>query len=289
MNIRVDGLPSQYSEYNVNISRIKQGIEKQKESGSFCDEAVIPEEGKRALENKMSVLAEQRNIDGIRHLSSVSSYGYINDFEKALSDLGKGDVFGEYMTGNYEKGITDVATKFETEQGEKTDSFDCHVNKMVSVYNLMRDNIEAKYSDSEKEDEYYVAASGEIEELTKEKELEMLDKAYANHSIFMATSTEIWAGLQNFTPTVVYHKGNTQSDNEQAINENQKKDTAEYGEKGKIKEMVSQAFLSAVSDENRVSLAQQEGSLNHFKLNLDISSSARDMVNGIWDYYANKA
>lgn len=289
MNIRVDGLPSQYSEYNVNISRIKQGIEKQKESGSFCDEAVISEEGKRALENKMSVLAEQRNIDGIRHLSSVSSYGYINDFEKALSDLGKGDFFGEYMTGNYEKGITDVATKFETEQGEKTDSFDCHVNKMVSVYNLMRDNIEAKYSDSEKEDEYYVAASGEIEKLTKEKELEMLDKAYANHSIFMATSTEIWAGLQNFTPTVIYHKGNTQSDNEQAINENQKKDTAEYGEKGKIKEIVSQAFLSAVSDENRVLLEKQEGSLNHFKLNLDISSSARDMVNGIWDYYANKA
>ena len=53
--------------------------------------------------------------------------------------------------------------------------------------------------------------------------------------------------------------------------------------KCKIKEMVSQAFLSAVSDENRVSLVQQEGSLNHF------SSSARDMVNGIWDYYANKA
>ena len=61
---------------------------------------------------------------------------------------------------------------------------------------------------------------------TKEKELEMLDKAYVNHSTFMATSIEIWSVLQDFTPTVFYHEGGAQAGNEQAINESQKKDIA---------------------------------------------------------------
>ena len=289
MAIRVDGLPSQYNGYKVDVNRIKQGLEKQKEAGSFYDRAEISEEGKRALENKMSVLAEQKNMNGIRHLSAVSSYGYTSDFEKAVSDLGKGNVSGEYTTENYEKEIADIATKFEPEEEEKTDSFDRHVNKAVSVYNMMRDKIEAKYSKAERETEYYVADNGEIEELTKEMELEMLDKAYANHSTFMATSTEIWAGLQDFTPMVTYRKGGTQVDGEQSVNKNQKSDSTEYGEKGKMTDMVSQAFMSAVSDENRISLAQQKGSLNHFKLNLGMLTSARSMLNGIWDYYANMA
>jgi len=262
MGVRVDGLPSRYNEYKVNVDKIKKEIEKKKGGGSLCDEAVISAEGKKALENRMSALAEHRGVDGIRHLSSVSSYGYISDFEKALSDLGKGNVDSEYMTGNYEKEVANIVTKFESEEGEKTDSFERHVNKMVSVYNLIRDRIEKKYSDFDKEVEYYVADNGEIEELTKEKELEMLDKAYANHSEFMATSTEIW----------------------QTLNEDVLKDE----EKGNTKAMASQAFMSAVREENRALLVQQKGSLNHFKLELDISTSARNMLNGIWNYYANK-
>jgi len=62
---------------------------------------------------------------------------------------------------------------------------------------------------------------GKIEELTKEKELDMLNQAYENHSNFMATSTEIWSELQDFTPSVVYHKGSEQTANEQNIGENQ--------------------------------------------------------------------
>ena len=275
------GLHSQYNDCKVDFDRIKQGIETQKESGSSYDVAVISEEGKRALENKMSVFSQQRSMDVVGHLSSISSYGYMNDFEKALSDLGKENVSGEYMTGNYEKEVANIATKYETEEEKKTDSFDCHVNKTVSVYNLIREKIEEKYSNSEKETEYYVSDNGEIEELTKEIEIEMLDKAYANHSTFMAASTEIWAGLQDYTPRVIYHKGG----NEQVIND----DVAEHSEKGKIKDMVLQAFMSAVSDENRVTLAQQEGSLRHFRLNLGVSSSARNMLNGIWDFYASKA
>ena len=46
--------------------------------------------------------------------------------------------------------------------------------------------------------------------------------------------------------------------------------------------------MSAISGENRMLLSLHEGSLNHFKLNLDISTSERDRLNGIWDFYANK-
>ena len=289
MNMRVNGLPSQYIGYKVDVNKIRNNIEKQNEAESFGDRAVISDEGKRALEASMAEVEKQRNIDRIRHLSSVNSYGYKSDFEKALSDLGQGSISDEYLTGNYEKEISNIASKFEKEEGEKTDSFDRHVNKAVSVFNMMRDKIEAKYADSQRKVEYYVADSGEIEELTREKELEMLEEAYANHSTFMATSTEIWAGLQDFTPMVTYHEGDTQVDGEQSANAIQKNASTEYGEKGKITDIVSQAFMSAISEANESALVEHQGSLNHFKLDLGISTFARNMLNGIWDYYANKA
>ena len=59
-------------------------------------------------------------------------------------------------------------------------------------------------------------------------------QAYENHSNFMATSTEIWSELQDFTPSVVYHKGSEQTANEQNIGENQE-NTAKSKEKGVIK------------------------------------------------------
>ena len=288
MNMRVNGLPSQYIGYKVDVNKIRNNIEKQNEAESFGDRAVISEEGKRALEASMEEVEKQRNIDRIRHLSSVSSYGYKSDFEKALSDLGQGSISDEYLTGNYEKEISNIASKFEKEEGEKTDSFVRHVNKTVSVFNMMRDKIEAKYADSQRKVEYYVADSGEIEELTREKELEMLEEAYANHSTFMATSTEIWADLQDFTPSIVYHKVNKQSDEELSVNESGKEEVIERSEKGQIKDMVSKAFLSAISDENRISLSQYESSLNHYKLKLGISALERERLNGIWDFYANK-
>ena len=289
MSMRVDGLPLQYNGYKVNVDRVKQEIEKQKNSSiCLCDQVEISSEGKKALESRMSALAGERHMGDIRHLSSVSSYGYINDFEKALSDLGKGNVSGEYITGAYEEDIAYIASKFEEEDGEKTDSFDRQINKAVAAYNMMRDRIEAKYFNSQREAEYYVADHGEIEELTKEKELEMLDKAYANHSTFIAISTQVWADLQDFKPTVVYHKGSMQSDEEQTINESRKENTAEYSEKGQTKDMVSKAFMSAINDENRRTISQHEGSLNHFKLNLGISASERDRLNCIWNFYASK-
>lgn len=54
-----------------------------------------------------------------------------------------------------------------------------------------------------------------------------------------------------------------------------------------VKEQVYHAFMNAVSEKNRELLKQEKGSPNQFRLNLGISPSARNTLNGIWDYYAN--
>ena len=59
-------------------------------------------------------------------------------------------------------------------------------------------------------------------------------------------------------------------------------------EPNEIKNQAYQAFMSAISGENRNMLLQEQGNLNHLKLNLSISSSARTQINSIWDYYANQ-
>ena len=156
-----------------------------------------------------------------RYLSSVSSMDYQNRFERE---------------------VTDIFVKEDTES-VKSDSFEHHVNRMATAYNKMKNSIEEKYAEQDYELEYYVTESGKIEELTKEKELDMLNQAYENHSNFMATSTEIWSELQDFTPSVVYHKGSEQTANEQNIGENQE-NTAKSKEKGVIKNSAYQAFLS---------------------------------------------
>jgi hypothetical protein len=146
------------------------------------------------LEKKMTQYTDTLSIsktgqESFRHLSSVSSMDYQNRFEKE---------------------VTDIFVKEDTES-VKTDSFEHHVNRMAEAYNKMKNSIEEKYAEQDYEPEYYVTESGKIEELTKEKELDMLNQAYENHSNFMATSTEIWSELQDFTPSVVYHKGSETS------------------------------------------------------------------------------
>ena len=151
----------------------------------------------------------------------------------------------------------------------------------------MKDAIEDKYANPDRELEYYVADDGSMQELTKEKELDMLNQAYENHSNFMATSTEIWSELQDFTPSVVYHKGSEQTANEQNIGENQE-NTAKSKEKGVIKNSAYQAFLSAIQSDNQKLSQQYLGDWKDLRLNLNVSDGNRKMLNGIWDYYANK-
>lgn len=97
----------------------------------------------------------------------------------------------------------------------------------------------------------------------------MLDKAYETHSRFMATNTQIWSELQGFKAQTVYHSGGSEKQS-----------------KG-VKEQAYHAFMDAVSGRNSVRLKQEKGSLNQFRLDLGISPSARNTLNGIWDYYAN--
>ena len=272
--------------YEIDVNKTKnkmQQAKKQYQSLLSSDTAVISEEGRKALQNKMSAFAKTGTETEVRRLSSVSSLGYCNDYEKILSELSNGSSSDEFVTENYlQEKVAALKSKFEFQDEVKTDSFDCHVNKMVSAYNLMKDAIEDKYANPDRELEYYVADDGSMQELTKEKELEMLDKAFEKHSIFMATSTEIWSRLIDFQPKINYYSNTGQ----EATSETQ---ILQAGyKKNEIKNQAYQAFMSAISGENRNMLLQEQGNLNQLKLNLSISSSARTQINSIWDYYANQ-
>ena len=173
-----------YNNMNITYSAIEQNSRKNTKQNIPAD-----------LEKKMTQYTDTLSISKtgqeiFKHLSSVSFMDYVNRFENE---------------------VTEVFAKEDTTQGVKSDTFEHHVNRMATAYNKMKNSIEEKYAAQDYEQEYYVTESGKIEELTKEKELDMLNQAYENHSNFMATSTEIWSELQDFTPSVVYHKGSETS------------------------------------------------------------------------------
>ena len=262
--------------YHVDAGRIRErlqqadkGIAAGKRQGDSVD---ISGEGRRALQEKMFAEKRMEYAGDIEKLSPISSgaYGMMNDFEKVMSELGGGSVSDEFVTKDYSQADVDVLkARFEGKDGTKTDTFDSYVNKMASAYQLLKDRIEEKYAASGSGKEYYTAEDGSTQELTKEKELEMLDKAYEAHSRFMATNTQIWSELQGFKAQTVYHSGGSE-----------KQSTG-------VKEQAYHAFMNAVSEKNSGRLKQEKGSLNQFRLNLGISPSARNTLNGIWDYYAN--
>lgn len=193
MNINASNLCTQYSTYKVNVDNVKQKIDEAAvNDGVYETSAAVMElssEGK-VLADKMTSLMHRNVPDDVGHLSSVSTYEYIKAFEDALT---------------------------EPQRDNPSECFSYHANKMSSVYNDMKENIISKYSEAGRETEYYVADNGNVEELTKEKELTMLDKAYENHSKLMAVSTEIWNGF---------------IDGEKAA-------------KGEIRDLAYQAFMSA--------------------------------------------
>ncbi len=262
--------------YHVDAGRIRErlqqadeGIAAGKRQGDSVD---ISGEGRRALREKMSAAKRMEPSGNIGKLSPINSgaYGMMNDFEKVMSELGGGSVSDEFVTKDYSKADVDaLKARFEETAGAKTDTFDGYVNKMASAYQLLKDRIEEKYAASGGGEEYYTAEDGSTQELTKEKELEMLDKAYETHSRFMATNTQIWSELQGFKAQTVYHSGG--SEKEAAV----------------VKEQAYRAFMDAVSEKNGGRLKQEKGSLSQFRLDLGISPFARNTLNGIWDYYAN--
>ena len=262
--------------YHVDVGRIRESIQ-QADKGIAAgkrqgDSVDISGEGRRVLREKMSAAKRMEPSGDIGKLSPINSgaYGMMNDFEKVMSELGGGSVSDEFVTKDYSQEDVDaLKARFEETEGAKTDTFDGYVNKMASAYQLLKDRIEEKYAASGAGKEYYTAEDGSTQELTKEKELEMLDKAYEMHSRFMATNTQIWSELQGFKAQTVYHSGGSEK------------------EAAAVKEEAYRVFMDAVSEKNSGRLKQEKGSLNQFRLDLGISPSARNTLNGIWDYYAN--
>jgi len=241
MGIQIKGIAGQYSGYSVDVARVRQKLEEQITVQYPQDTAEISEAGKRALKNEMSTMSTERQFAVAGHLSSVSSYEYCSRFEKELTEL-------------------------KRDNDTKTNCFEYHVNKMVSVYEKMKADLEVKYDGDSETAEYYVSEDGSIAQLTKEKELEFLQNAYEKHSLLMATSTGIWAELaENYGGVKL----------------------AENLEGEEIEKLAYQAFLSAGSRENRLLVSQAKDELDKLRLNLNITSGARNWLNQIWDYYAD--
>ena len=269
--------------YRVDADRIKQRFQQANINRTIDqrqgDSVDISAAGRSALKEKASTIGRLEQSEDIGKLPSMNSgiYGMMNDFEKIMSELGGGSVSDDFVTKDYSQADVDaLKAKFEEKEGTRTDTFDSYVNKMASAYQLMKDRIEEKYAASDKQKEYYTVADGSTQELTKEKELEMLDSAYETHSRFMATNTQIWSELQGFKAQIVYHSGGTETEASVAKNES-----------AGVKEQAYNAFMAAINEKNSGLLKQERGSLNHFQLNLGISSSARNVLNSVWDYYAS--
>ncbi len=270
------------SSYRIDTNKVKQHLQQTNKKSTTNqqqdDNISISEEGRRALKEKLSAIKAQK-IGDIKKLPSLNSgySGIMNDFEKIMSELGGGSVSDDFVTKDYsQKSVDALKAKFEKEEGTRSDTFDSYVNKMASTYQLMKDRIEEKYASSNRQKEHYIANDGSTQELTKEKELEMLDKAYETHSQLMATSTQIWSELKDFKVQIVHHSSGKETKVPTTKNQNTG-----------IKEQAYHAFMSAINEENSQLLKQKTGSLNHFRLNLGLSFFERNTLNGIWDYYAN--
>lgn len=155
--------------YHVNADRIRQRLWQEADRSCIVNEqrsdsVVISKEGRNALQEKMSAFTRESLPEKMGEELSLraGAYGIMNDFEKIIAK----------------------------QEGSKTNTFDSHVNKMAYAYQVMKERIEEKYAVPDGRKEYYAVKDGSMQELTKEKELEMLDQAYETHSRFMATSFE---------------------------------------------------------------------------------------------------
>ena len=250
---------TQLYQYQVDTDKMKQRLRQSDKSGakstSKSDRSEISEAGRSALERKVSEINRLGAEDIRGKLSSVSSMAVMNDFERIMSELNCGNAKEENV-------------------------FDQHVNQMVSTYNLMKDSIEDKYAVPNRKQEYYVADDGSVQELTKEIELEMLDKAYKNHSIFMASSTQIWSELQDFKVQITYQSNSGTTA--------QVKTSTGREEKTDIKGLAYRAFMSALRTGNSELSNKQAGNSSSIQPDLGISPQERNLLNRIWNFYVNR-
>lgn len=244
--INADGSVSGWSISQDDVGnevKHKTKLDKTKKD-TWADKLLEKQKEKWAQEKRADKLSiSSAGQESYKQLSSVSYQNYVDHFESILSELGAGN--GDASIPNH---------------------FDYHADQMSAAYEQMKNDIEAKYASDDYKPEYYIAESGRIEELTKDKELDMLKRAYESHSTLMAASTEIWAGLKDFTPSTVYsHSGSASVDAQTADKD---KAEAAVSPKGHIKDIAYKAFMSAISPD------------------FNISASDRSLLNSIWNYYA---
>lgn len=266
----------QYQAHNQKV--IDESIKNNQDSATISDEA------KKAMSESKTQMLE---ISDVKHVTGISKSGYTSAFEKTLSILGANDSMLDYSIGLTNDQIDELKNHFSREEGTRTDTFSKHMNKMVAAYQMMSGNIDEKYANPDRETEYYLAEDGSVQELTKEKEQEMLDYAYQSHSTLMANYTENLNTLTGVKPYEIYTNGKGQTIGNTKGNS---KDSSPIipMKKREIKNAAYQAFMSAIGGNNISKLMGTEGSWNHVKLDLGISDSQVSDLNKIWDYYANQ-
>lgn len=247
INIIERQLPGQYENYTIDTDRLRQRIQdkdKKDARSAGSDTVDISQDGRRALEERLlESIQASRGIKAEGRLVNVSPLRVFEDYEKAVT----------------------------AEKRDRTaiGNFDRHVDKMVSAYQKMKRDIEEKYAnkDDGQEQLYYVDDEKGIQKLTKESEIELLDRAYEQHSKAMAGFTESLSSLRDFKPQIRYHRAKVGADERPA----QQAQTVLAGDvkwkKGAIRDQAYQAFMTAINRESAVSAGSE--------------------LNGIWDCYAN--
>lgn len=253
INIAERQLPKQYENYAIDPDRLRQRFqdketEKNSARPSGYDTVEISPDGRSALEHEMvETFRARQGIRSAGRLTSVSSLSVFEEFEKAVS----------------------------AEQREHTASgnFDRHADKMVSAYRQMKRAIEEKYANRSQEQTYYIADDKSIQQLTQEKELELLDKAYEQHSKAMASFTESLSDLQDFKPQIIYHRSGSRVRKQADYQPQSGPADSAKKKKGEIRDQAYQAFMSAI---NKGGFQSGSGS----------AASSRSELNRIWDHYA---
>lgn len=243
INITERQLPGQYENYTIDTEKLRQRIQDRNKKDARCadyDTVDISQDGRRALDSRL--LESIRTSRGVKvegRLVNVSSQVVFEDYEKAVA----------------------------AEQRDKTASgnFDRHVDKMVSAYQKMKRDIEEKYADRDdgQEQLYYVDDEKGIQKLTKESELELLDRAYEQHSRAMAGFTESLSSLRDFKPQIRYHRAKASADVQPAQQSQTALTDGVKKKKGAVREQAYQAFMAAINREGAVSAGSE--------------------LNGIWD------
>lgn len=219
----------QYEKYTIDTDRFTQRFQQKN-----MEQSTANEKSRRDTvdisEDARKALEELRKQDNIEIAGTVES-------DRLCMEL--------KVYEDYEK-----AVMAETREKVTSGNFDRHVDKMMSAYQKMKNAIEEKYTDADED---------------KNKQLELLDKAYENHSKLMAGFTETMYDLRDFTSQITYYSNKNAID-QQVQTKPEKPVFTDKWKKGEIWNQAYSAFLSSI---DKSGAASQE----------------RTELNRIWDYY----